>query len=103
MQDFRKRFTPVNCPSNQSLVSFLNVVDNCISSETNEKLIANVSKDEVLNAMSSIGSLKAPGPDGIHAAFYHNYWSIVGNSVYEIVDDFFKNCSPLSSINPESR
>ena len=55
-------------------------------------LIARVSREEVFNAIMSIGGLKALGPDGIHAAFFHNYWNVVGDSVFDIVDDFFQNC-----------
>lgn len=99
VQDFKKRFTHINYPSNLNLCSFLEVIDDCISPETNEQLIANVSRNEVFNAISSIGSIKAPCLDGIHAAFFQSFWDIVGNSVFDIVNGFFQNCSSLSSIN----
>lgn len=76
VQDFKKRFTPINYPSNHNLCSFLEAIDHCISPETNEQLIANVSRNEVFNAIASIGSIKAPGPDGIHAAFFQSYWKL---------------------------
>lgn len=41
----------------------------------------------------------APRHDGIHVAYYQNYWKIVGNSVFDIANDFFQNFSSLSSIN----
>ncbi|XP_074265566.1 uncharacterized protein LOC141588006 [Silene latifolia] len=39
------------------------------------------SKNEVRQAVSQLGPLKSPGPDGIPAAFYQKYWSIVKEDV----------------------
>jgi hypothetical protein len=36
----------------------------------NEKLLAPFSPEDVKNAAFSIGDLKAPGPDVLHAIFY---------------------------------
>ena len=47
----------------------------------------------------SIGALKAPRPDGIHASLYQNCWEIVGPSMVNLVKDFFNNGSSLSLIN----
>lgn len=85
VQDFRKQFTPNGYPSSQNLSSFLEVIDNCISPHTNEKLIVNITKDEVFNAISAIGSLKAPGPDGICAAFYNKKIGISLVILYSIL------------------
>ncbi|XP_028056650.1 uncharacterized protein LOC114260679 [Camellia sinensis] len=41
---------------------------------------------------------QAPGTDGIQAIFYHNYWSIVGKSVYVLVNACFRNKSVLESV-----
>jgi hypothetical protein len=38
-------------------------------------------RDEVYAALKSIGNLKAPGPDGMPALFYKEYWDIVGDEV----------------------
>lgn len=48
------------------------------------------SKQEIYNALSSIGSTKAPGPDGFTAMFYKKYWSIVKDVVLWNIWDFFK-------------
>lgn len=36
-------------------------------------------------AIQSIGALKAPGPDGFQALFYHENWEIIKEQVYELV------------------
>jgi hypothetical protein len=35
--------------------------------------------------LESIGDLKAPGPDGMHAIFYKRFWDVVGEKVTEEV------------------
>jgi hypothetical protein len=51
----------------------------------NEKLMAPFSAEDVKKAAFSIGDYKAPGPDGLHAVFYKNFWSICGNKITQEV------------------
>jgi hypothetical protein len=41
-------------------------------------LNAPFSKEEVQKALFSIGDLKAPGPDGLHAIFFKRFWNMLG-------------------------
>lgn len=52
-----------------------------VTHEMNESLIAPFSADDVKKAAFSIGDLKAPGPDGLHAIFYKKFWSICGEEI----------------------
>jgi hypothetical protein len=54
---------------------------------------------EIFNALSSIGSIKAPGPDGFTALFYKKYWSIVKDVVLRSVWDFFSKNHLLKEQN----
>jgi hypothetical protein len=60
-----------------------------ISTEENLFLISIPTEDEVFKVLSSLGSSKAPGPDGFTALFYKKYWHIVESEVLEYVWDFF--------------
>lgn len=60
-----------------------------ITPEQRLELVKQVSKDEVKNVVFQMGSLKAPGPDGIPASFYQKHWEIVGDDIYEVVFHFF--------------
>lgn len=41
--------------------------------------------EEVFDAVHNIGPLKAPGPDGIHAIFFHTYWNQVKDHLFKLV------------------
>jgi hypothetical protein len=52
-----------------------------VSPEMNEKLLAPFTAEEVKKAAFSIGDFKAPGPDGLHAVFYKNFWHMCGEEI----------------------
>jgi hypothetical protein len=53
----------------------------CLHSKKNERLLAPFSPEDVKEAAFSIGDLKAPGSDGLHALFYKNFWAICGDDI----------------------
>lgn len=63
----------------------------CISEETNEKLIAIPSAEEIKVACFSIHPDKAPGPDGFSASFYQTNWETVKNQVILEIQSFFSS------------
>lgn len=54
-----------------------------------------VSRDEIIEALSSIGSGKAPGPDGFTSLFFKVCWVVIGDDFVVAVQFFFL-------INPSS-
>jgi hypothetical protein len=66
---------------NQNSERLLDCVENKVTNEMNAALLQDFSRDEVYAALKSIGNLKAPGPDGMPALFYKEYWDIVGDEV----------------------
>lgn len=99
LQEFKKWFSVDTTPSHDSMNSFLNIISPCISDVDNRHLTNQVTLEEIHHALFSIGRLKAPGPDGLHALFFQKYWEIVKGSIFNFVDDFFKNCTSLSTLN----
>jgi hypothetical protein len=57
------------------------------------------SESEVIQALSSLGSSKAHGPDGFTALFYKKYWSSVRKDVLACVGNFFQNRHLLKEQN----
>jgi hypothetical protein len=58
----------------------------------NEVLLAPYTAEEVKKALFSIGDLKAPGPDGLHAIFYKRFWHLLGDDLIHEVLKVVNNC-----------
>lgn len=43
--------------------------------------------------------LKAPGLDGLHAVFYQNTWSVIGENVVNMVENLFTLGELLEGMN----
>ncbi|XP_057418950.1 uncharacterized protein LOC130713176 [Lotus japonicus] len=63
------------------------------------RLMAEVTKEEVWEAVSTMGPYKSPGPDGFQAVLFKTYWHILGDDVWKLVRDAFVSGSfdPLVS------
>jgi hypothetical protein len=72
---FSNLFT--SSPGNR-MDELLNQVDVRVTNSMNEMLCKEFTSEEVIEALDSIGDLKAPGPDGMHAIFYKKNWNVVG-------------------------
>jgi hypothetical protein len=63
----------------------LDKVDKRVTQEMNDMLCKPYTGKEVVDALESIGDMKAPGLDGMHALFYKKFWDIVGEKVTDEV------------------
>jgi hypothetical protein len=69
----------------------LNLFAHVISAEGNSFLCAIPPDEEVVQALSSLGSTKALGPDGFTTLFFKKYWSMVNTDVLGCIWNFFLN------------
>ncbi|XP_020096969.1 uncharacterized protein LOC109716078, partial [Ananas comosus] len=60
-----------------------------ISQENAEVLIKPIEDLEIKQALWSMPNGKAPGPDGLQAEFFKNYWDIVGLDLCKAIKHFF--------------
>jgi len=51
----------------------------------NQLIRAPFTREEVKKALFSIGDLKAPGPDGLHAVFFKRFWHLMEDDLVEEV------------------
>lgn len=56
----------------------------------NLELIKDVTMEEVKQSVFSIGASRAPGPDGLTAAFYQQFWDSLGPLITAEVQRFFE-------------
>jgi hypothetical protein len=70
-----------------------------ISDDDNLSLCSIPTEQEVYQALASLGSSKALGPDGFTALFFKKYWYLVKVEVLNCIWNFFKNNSLLRNLN----
>ena len=58
-----------------------------ITDEHNQLLLRPVSKQEVDVAMKQLKDGKAPRPDGFTTTFYHQFWDLIGEEVWMVVEE----------------
>ena len=58
-----------------------------ITEEHNQLLLRPVSRQEVDLAMKQLKDGKAPGPDGFTTTFYHQFWDLIGEEVWMVVEE----------------
>ncbi|KAM1247830.1 hypothetical protein ACFX2J_043726 [Malus domestica] len=49
----------------------MDITQPCVCNHHNESLLSLVIDEEIWDTVCSLGALKAPGPDGLSAAFFH--------------------------------
>lgn len=54
---------------------------------------------EIKNAIFRIGSLKAPGSDGLQPIFFQSQWEIIGPSVFDLVKKIHAQPVLIKDIN----
>ena len=64
-----------------------------------ESVSGGPSEDEIKAALWALKPFKAPGPDGLHAGFFQNFWHTVGNSVIDEVQKIFADRRVPEALN----
>lgn len=75
------------------------VVKNRISMDNYNHLQDKYTSLEVVTTMSQLKSNVAPGPDGLTAAFYQNYWDIIGSDMVDLALNCSNNNRKVDDIN----
>ncbi|CAL1383747.1 unnamed protein product [Linum trigynum] len=70
-----------------------------LSSAQWQSVAADLSAEEIWQAVKAMGSLKAPGKDGLNPLFYQRCWDFVGPYVVAFVQSCWSDPSKVKEIN----
>uniref|UniRef100_A0A803PAX6 Reverse transcriptase domain-containing protein n=1 Tax=Cannabis sativa TaxID=3483 RepID=A0A803PAX6_CANSA len=70
-----------------------------VSRIQNEFLLSEFKEADILNALSQINAMKAPGMDGMPSLFYEHHWDVVGKDVTRLCLNILNNHTDCSYIN----
>ncbi|KAL0413324.1 UNVERIFIED_CONTAM: hypothetical protein Sradi_1534100 [Sesamum radiatum] len=87
------------CPSEEAMREVLGSLEGRVSRAMNKELIRTFTSEEITQAINQMHPLKSPGPDGMTAIFYQNFWSIVGPDVCSCIVDFLNGGDFNSLLN----
>jgi hypothetical protein len=93
---FSNLFTS-SCPPIEE--EMLDLFPSVITDDDNNFLCSIPTEPEVISALFSLGSTKAPVPDGFTALFYKKYWPFVRADVLACIGNFFINKHLLNEQN----
>jgi hypothetical protein len=93
---FTNLFSSSSPPIEEEMLDLFTPV---ITEDDNILLCSIPTKIEVIKALSSLGSTKAPGPDGFTALFYKKYWPYVRKDVLACIESFFNHNHLLKEQN----
>ena len=82
-QNYFKNFFCGNQPNHDC--AFNEGAHPSIDSEGKIALTSPITKPKVFAALNSMKPYKAPGPDGFHCIFFKQYWHIVGDDIFQMV------------------
>ena len=75
------------------------LISSSLLEEEVEMLACMPSVEEIKDAVFSLGSHKALGPDGMLVHFYKCYWNVIRGEIVEVVSSFFSKGYILKEIN----
>ena len=84
------------------ILEVVEAVDPKVFDEMNQYLIKQFTRDEIEAALKQMHPTKFPGPDGILAIFFQNYWDIVGNDGVGMVLNVLNSNISMTDINKTS-
>jgi hypothetical protein len=96
LEHFQNLFT---CQNTYNIHDTVKVVKGKITPDMHKDLSEEFTRAEVYQAIKDMKALAAPGPDGLPALFYHNYWDILGDDITNMVLDVLNNNGDPSNYN----
>lgn len=95
--NYFERLITTSQPRNMMVVA--ESIQSRVTPEMNHDLISEFTREEVEVALKQMHPSEAPGPDGLSALFFQNYWEVVGNDVFSVILNSLNIGMSLAEIN----
>jgi ribonuclease HI/exonuclease III len=96
---FRNLFSDGTQATEEESADFLDNIPHLLSPEDNAALIREVTEEEIIKVIWSMGSDKAPGPDGFTIHFYKVCWNIIKRDLQKMIKGFMRKAKIGGGIN----
>jgi hypothetical protein len=83
----------------QAIESIIKHIPKEVTKEQNEALMPPITQEEVDQALRDTPVGKSLGPDHFTANFFHHYWDMIREEVWEIIEDSRRSRQVLPSLN----
>lgn len=96
---FGNLFSEAPQASEEEIADYLNNIPHLVRSEDNAALVREVTEEEIIKVIWSMGSNKAPGPDGFTIHFYKVCWDIIKRDLLKMIKGFMSKAKIGGGIN----
>jgi hypothetical protein len=86
-------------PSNISIIHMNDMNMRKLNEDDRKFLTAPFSPEEIYKVVSDLKHNGAPGPDGLPAEFFQDFWDIIKSDIWNMCDDFSKGTLDIKRLN----
>eukprot|EP00253_Pinus_taeda_P009929 PITA_09929 len=84
---FKQVHKEPNIDRSQAIQKVTSNIPKLILDEQNQMLLKSVDLQEVVTTVRQLKAGKAPGLDGFSSNFFHNFWDLIKNEVWHVVEE----------------
>ena len=96
---FKKIMTEENGARDQDIAWIIDLIPRRVTMEDNEMLNSPISMQEVEEVVNQMAQQKAPGLDDFTSNFFHFFWDLIKEEVWEIVEESRRKRGVYQSFN----